>query len=570
MRRIAVVLALLSIPCQGLLGCGSKEPIVQVVPDKTHEAPAPAAVTTLSIIGTNDLHGHIEMLPILGGFLRIIREPDDRGVLLVDGGDLFQGTLASNLKEGAPIIEAYNLLGYVASTIGNHEFDFGPVGPDATVQHDGQDPRGALKARAAAASFPFLSANIFDNTTEKAIDWPNVKPSLLTDIRGVKVGIVGISTYDTPHVTLPANFVGLSMAPLAAQVEKYAKELREGGAKAIVVIAHAGGMCKDFSDPLDLSTCKAEEIMDVADALPPGTVDVIVAGHTHLGMAHQVNGIAIIESYSRGKAFGRVDLSVASDGTVALKKIYPPQSLCAEGKGPTCSPGEYEGQSVQTDQGLKALADAAGEVAEAIRAQDLSVTLPDPITRSRGEASALGNLFTDLMRAAHPGADIAITNGGSLRAELPAGPLNYGALFEAMPFDNRFALVSIKASTLRKLFAANLGRDNGMLSVSGLQIQARCRRHQIDVTLRRENGKAIPDSALLTVATSDFLASGGDGLIGSPGLEPESVTLDGGALIRDAMAEQLKKRGGQLNVGDFFDASKPRIRFTGPRPMHCE
>src|SRR5262249_54013827 len=111
---------------------------------------------TLSIVGTNDLHGGVSPvdgrggLALLGGYLsnlRAARAREGGAVLLLDAGDLFQGTLESNLNEGAVVVKAYNALGYAASAVGNHEFDYGPAGPATTPQSPQDDPRGALKAR---------------------------------------------------------------------------------------------------------------------------------------------------------------------------------------------------------------------------------------------------------------------------------------------------------------------------------------------------------------------------------------------------------------------------------------
>src|SRR5450432_1788836 len=126
--------------------------------------PARGAVT-ITILGTSDTHGALDRLPILAGFVdnvRAARKADGGAVVLVDAGDLFQGTLESNLAEGAPVIAAFNAIGYDAVAIGNHEFDFGPVGPAVTPQAPGDDARGALKARAAQAHFPLLDANLLD------------------------------------------------------------------------------------------------------------------------------------------------------------------------------------------------------------------------------------------------------------------------------------------------------------------------------------------------------------------------------------------------------------------------
>src|SRR6478752_1736260 len=119
MRR-ALVSLLLVIACS----CGTAPPASTALP-------APSGTVTISIVGTNDVHGHLGGLPLFAGYLanlRAARAHDGGGVVLVDGGDVFQGTLESNLREGAPMVAAYDLLGYDAVTIGNHEFDYGPVG----------------------------------------------------------------------------------------------------------------------------------------------------------------------------------------------------------------------------------------------------------------------------------------------------------------------------------------------------------------------------------------------------------------------------------------------------------
>src|SRR6185312_3248430 len=140
-----------------------------------------------------------------------------------------------------------------AAAVGNHEFDYGPVGPDVTAK-PGQDRRGALKARAAEAKFPFLVSNIIDQSTGKRIDWPNMPASTLVTIDGVRIGIVGASTQSTPTTTMPANFVGLKMAPSTADaVANEARELRAKGAELVILAAHIGSECKDNSEPNDLS-----------------------------------------------------------------------------------------------------------------------------------------------------------------------------------------------------------------------------------------------------------------------------------------------------------------------------
>ena len=138
---------------------------------------------TLSVLGTNDVHG--ALLPVDGnrglalfaGYvnnLRDTRAGDDGAVLLVDAGDMWQGTLESNLNEGASVVAVFNVLRYDAAAIGNHEVDFGPVAATATPADENDDAQGALKLRATEADFPLLAANLIDRTTGQPVNWPNV------------------------------------------------------------------------------------------------------------------------------------------------------------------------------------------------------------------------------------------------------------------------------------------------------------------------------------------------------------------------------------------------------------
>lgn len=139
----------------------------------------------ITLVGTNDVHGWVATqhekvaggdlvyggAAVLAGYLRILRDENPDGVVLVDGGDLFQGTLISNLTEGSAVIDAYNALGYAAAAVNNHEFDYGPVGPLSAAK-PGLDPFGALKARIAEARFSLLTANVFEVSTHAQLRGP--------------------------------------------------------------------------------------------------------------------------------------------------------------------------------------------------------------------------------------------------------------------------------------------------------------------------------------------------------------------------------------------------------------
>ena len=548
------------------------------LPAPTHHGPERGALT-ITILGTSDLHGALDRLPILAGYVanvRAARKADGGAVLLIDAGDMFQGTLESNLAEGAPVIAAYNAMGYAAAAVGNHEFDYGPVGPAVTIQHDDDDPRGALKARAAEAHFPILDANLLDAETGARVKWPNMPPSTVVDADGVKVGIVGVTTEATPFTTMPANFKGLAIEPPAKAITAEARRLRAAGAQIVVVAAHLGSRCKDFKDPSDTSSCdRDEEVFKVAEALPHGLVDVIIAAHTHAGVAHRINDIAVVEAYNSGRAFSRVDLRVNPSGVVTGTKIYPPKDMCALGSNDApvavaaCKPGDYEGRPVVPSAEIARVVAPAIEKAKARRDEKVGIELATAIDKSYATESAEGDLFADLMLAARPDADIALTNGGGLRADLPAGPLTYGSLFEAMPFDNHFALVTMQGKHLRKLARKNLHTGSGIFSWAGLTVKATCHRGMLEVALRDRHGKPIDDDRSVTIVTNDFLASGGDGgAIGRLELPAGAVEVTD-VIIRDAIAAALKKRGGTISASQFYDPKKPRLTYPGARPVRC-
>jgi 5'-nucleotidase len=237
-------------PRQGLIAVLAVWAFACAPPNQRPAVEPVAPAITLSIVGTNDLHGGILQrgdrggLALLGGYvanLRAARARDGGAVLLLDAGDMFQGTLESNLNEGASVIAAYNALRYAAVAVGNHDFDFGPVGPPATPQEPDDDPRGALKARAAEASFPFLAANLIDEATGQPVNWPNITPSTTVMAAGLRVGIIGVMTARALSGTIAANIGGLRVAALAETIAAEARRLRADGASIVVVTSHAGG-----------------------------------------------------------------------------------------------------------------------------------------------------------------------------------------------------------------------------------------------------------------------------------------------------------------------------------------
>ncbi len=566
-------------------------PLLALGATATFAAPTPD-VTTLSIVSTTDLHGEIAPrgdrggLAMFGGYLqnlRAARAADGGAVLLVSSGDSFQGGIDSDLSEGAVVIDAYAALGYTAAVIGNHEFDFGAADGPGARQPRGGDPRGALEARAAQAPFPFLAANLIDEATGRPVAWPNVRASTLVTAAGVKVGIVGVMTAGALRATLRANVHGLRVAPLATTVAAEATKLRAEGAEIVILAAHAGGACGEFARPTDLSSCdRGSEIFALAESLPRGLVDVIAAGHTHQAVAQEVAGIAIVQAYAHGRAFGRVDVAFDRHARrVVGRKIFAPRDICAatsdagdcgadSGTGPR-QPDRYEGRTVAADPAIEeAMAPALARV-RALQATSLGVVLDTPIERRSGAPeSPLGNLFADAERE-RVGADVAINNNvrGGLRADLPAGALTFGRLYDVFPFDNRLVTLTITGAQLQAVLVDEVRRDRrGALGLSGARVRVTCSLDgELGVEVTRENGKPFAANERIAVAAMDSLVLG-QVFAAVPGAGATDISADA-PVLREVVEDWLRARGGHLAAGDFVQPELARWDYVDHDMTAC-
>ena len=552
---------------------------------------------TLSLVGTTDLHGQVFSVngrggvALLGGYLenlRAARAADGGAVLLFDSGDTFLDGIESNLSEGAIVVDAYNALGYTAAAIGNHDFEYGAV--DASRFEPRADRRGALKARAAQARFPLLAANLLEEG--RPVEWPNVERSTMVDAAGMRVGVIGVMTRDALSMTLASNVIGLQVTALADAVKTEARRLRANGAALVVVAAHAGGYCGAFDRPADLGSCDdSSEIFDVARALPHGLVDAIFAGHTHQAIAHEVNGIAIVQAYSWGRAFSRVDMTMKrgapSEGRgdtmrVIGVRIFPPHDVCArETVTGGCAASEtagvqakYEGRPVTASAAVDAaMAPGLARVRE-LQSTRLGPVLETTLPRGSGtEESALANLFADAIRELSPAADVAIgqaSGPGGLRTDLPAGPATLGALYDTFPFDNLVVRRTLTGAELRQVLTAQIRRPRWggrAFGVSGLHVRLACSGGSYDVTVERADGRPIRDQDVLIVAMSDFLATR---TVNS--IAPESDSSHAGEApvqMVDAVADWLRARGGRLSARQFADPSRPRWTRTPQAAAGC-
>ena len=410
-------------------------------------APAPPRSVSLTILHTNDTHGHL--LPFSypaivpeGSVLAGLKERRDIGGIarratlvariradvarrggftwVVDAGDFSDGTPFSTEYHGDADLAAMNGLGYTLATFGNHEFN----GTLAQV-----------KKLLAAAKYPVLIAN----ATDCASGRPLTPASRIERLGTLRVGVFGLTTHEA--ASYPAAKEGVDIADEVQAARKVVDSLR-GKADVIVLISHCG-------DSLDERL--AAEV--------PG-IDVIVGGHSHSRLpvgefvwrgedlkADDVNGTVIVQAHEWGGELGRLDLLFARDRAGAWRidryraRLIPITS--------TIPVDEKIAQIV--DVFWKPIAPKFGEVVGKALA-DFS---------SRGSDDAQYNLVADAVRETM-GTEVAFENAGGVRAPLVAGEITRGSLVDMDPFNNTVMTFRITGRQIRNLLAREAPYVSGL------------------------------------------------------------------------------------------------------------
>jgi 2',3'-cyclic-nucleotide 2'-phosphodiesterase (5'-nucleotidase family) len=463
-------------------------------------------VPRLRIISTNDLHGALEARPDASGRLRggaaylataIARAKEGCvspacETILLDGGDEFQGTPASNLSFGRPIVQLFNQLGYAAGAVGNHEFDWG------------QD---SLRARMREARYALLAANVRD-AQGRDVAW--IRDDTLVTRGALRIGVIGVATVSTPSTTRASNVSNLRFVDPVPVVDSLTRALRARGADYVVVVAHAGAFCDR-----DGATACNGEIIDFTRALRE-PVDAIVSGHTHSLVDATIAGIPVIQSRSSGTAFGVTDLGPG----ISSHHVYDvlPDTLAA-------------------DSATAALVRTAVARVAALVNRPVASIATDLVRA--GTEYPLGNLIADAMRAEGKG-DVAVMNNGGIRANLRAGPATYGALFEIQPFANVLYRLTVTGAALDE-YLEKLVAKKPNVHVSGVVItyDSTAVAGRRITNARLSSGATIRPDAQYTLVTNDFLATGGDGLgLASSAERSEILPI----VDLDALVEYLRSR----------------------------
>ena len=422
-----------------LAGCGSAAPAEAPAPTPAEETAYLGLDNDIVILYTNDVHCGVDDNLGYAGLATVKNALEAQGkhVVLVDNGDAVQGDTIGTLSNGEYIIDIMNEVGYDVATPGNHEFDYG------------MDQFFALTEQ---ANFPYVSANFVDNDGNTVLD-----PYVIKDVAGVKIAFVGISTPKTITTSTPkyfqddnGNYIYAFQQDetgekLYAAVQAAVDAARAEGAQFVIAMAHLG--IEEDCSPWTSS----EVIVNTTG------IDAVLDGHSHSMIecekVKNKDGAEVLLSSTETKLAYIGCLTIKDDGSMSTTLI--------------------------SDNGMKdfigGIQDEFEELVNTVVAStDVDLIIKDPASGERivrVSETNLGDLCADAYRAMS-GADVAIVNGGGVRADIPAGDITYGQIIAVHPFGNEMCVVECTGQEI--LDALELGcsklpaESGGFLHVSGM------------------------------------------------------------------------------------------------------
>ncbi|APZ52088.1 bifunctional metallophosphatase/5'-nucleotidase [Salipiger abyssi] len=461
-------------------------------------AGAASADYALTILHTNDFHSRFEPISkydstcaaedndageCFGGSARLMTaigeaKARSNNYILVDGGDQFQGTLFYTYYKGKLAAEMMNQMGYDAMTVGNHEFDDGPE---------------VLRGFVDSVEFPVLMSNA--DISGEALLADSILKSTVIERGGEKLGLIGLTPHDTDELASPGPNVIFTDPVDAVQGE--VDRLSEEGVNKIIVLSHSGYK------------------VDIDVANNTTGVDVIVGGHTNTLLGEMdgaegpyptmVNDTAIVSAYAYGKFLGELNVTFDDDGNIVEASGAPIIMDAA----------------VSEDEGTKARIAEAAEPLDEIRNEVVAET-SEEIVGSRDVCRAMecpmGNLVADAMldRVKDQGIEIAIANGGGLRASIDAGEVTMGEVLTVLPFQNTLSTFQVTGATVIEALENGVSQmeDGGgrFPQVAGMSFtvdpSAEPGSRISDVMV---GGTPIDPEKLYGLVSNNYVRNGGDG-----------------------------------------------------------
>ncbi|MFT5233832.1 MAG: 5'-nucleotidase/UDP-sugar diphosphatase [Candidatus Krumholzibacteriia bacterium] len=482
-------------------------------------------ILRLHLLFTNDMHGHIapemarfmnpEHPPPLGGgasaarYIKGVRAAaaaSGEEVLLMDVGDMFQGTPIGNKTKGTAVIEYYNAIGYDFAVPGNHDFDMG---------------RDNAERLAKLSNFPWLCSNIFETSTGEVIDW--VKPTKMLDFQGIKIGVVGLITPGTASMSFPENIKGLEFRDMPDILAMHRDELRDQGADLVLLGIHEGlpydakeGWKRiagenDGNDADDTQgsfgsnhSHGSMNLMELVNTV--SGIDVAVGGHTHRGYhlpwIDPNNHTMCFETFGNGSSIGHAILLIDRE----TKSLIGYEGGHDRGTLITLFEDEIWPDAEITEVIRPFHEEAEAEMDRVIGRAAYSLGRGDP------GANLVANLVTDAM-VAYFDADFSFQNGGGLRSDIAGGGLRARDIFAVLPFGNELDVVEMDGRMVRLVIERRLAGSGRGIHVGGVKLVLDPTRPEYDRVVSFEiNGEPWNADKIYKVIVTSFLMEGNSGL----------------------------------------------------------
>ncbi len=444
-----------------------------------------------TILFTNDFHSAFRPIPAywlrgtprLGGaaHLATLIERERAAAstsFLLDSGDMFTGTM-SFLTKGEALMEMMTVMRYDAMGAGNHEFDYGWKSFDRAITR---------------VPFPVLCCNI----RHRGSDVRFMRPYTILERGGVRLGVIGVMGLRAAHQTImPSKVAELEFTDPIASAAACVRELR-GTVDTIVVLGHQGlpGPMQTDAENEPSIQRSLDEDLAFCGAVPG--IDLYIAAHSHHGLEqplrHPDTGTLLLQTYGYGTRLGRIRLKVKDRRVVAhegeLLKVWSDEL-----------PG-HAGVADRIAHYRRTVAEQIGPVLGRATRR---------IVRKYNAESPLGSFVADVLRNRMK-TDLALTNAGGLRADLPEGELDRSHVLDAFPFINNATTVELAGREVKAAIEHGLSLQAGMAQASGVQATYDLRRPAgARLVSLRIGGEPVADDRLYRVATNNFLAEGGDG-----------------------------------------------------------
>lgn len=466
---------------------------------------------SFAIIHTNDIHGNISQvkvkkyfrgdsiggMSILAALAARVRIPK----LLFDSGDIFQGTPEGDLTDGQSVIKLMNMLGYLASTVGNHEFD-----------------RGLKKfvKMTQKADFPFIVSNITDRRG-KIPEWLSAY-EVFEPIPGFRLGVLGVVSKDFKYFTLPGAYDSININDEIPAASSAVSKLKARNVNMIFALTHIG--------------FKGDEpegvVTDVTLLRSVPEIDFILAGHVHAplekGYFDRESGRYIYRTGGNLKQAGVLRIYIDKNGKEVRRKY----------KQFTLSEKRFGKDKIVEEEAKRYSDKVAPEMDRIIGKSEAH------LGRRFDSESALGNYITDVMREKTK-SDIAFHNSGGIRTDLKKGEISYRDLYMTSPFGNTLFTMKLDGKTIRAIAEHSLNNRFGVLQESGLKIKYAVSGDKKKAVKEIYAGdKLIVPDKMYKVVTNNFVAEGGDSF---GEFKRGKERRDTGINLLDALLEDIRKKG---------------------------